>query len=791
MAKPLSLSVHGLVDTLLRSGDLDERVFNRDTMLMGSRIHSAFQKSQGSSYLSEVPLAHLFARPLGEVYLQGRADGIILKDGLATIDEIKSTIAPLEEFFEAQKEWHLGQAKCYALLYLLENGGEKANVRLTYISQRDEGRLVKEFSYSKGELERDIDELLDTYLLREEEWQKHIEKRDESLRKLRFPFPSFRNGQREMAKYVYRTAKEGGYFFLEAPTGIGKSMSALYPALKAYPEAGLSKLFYLTAKGSGREAAENALLLLRKEGLDLRSSTLSSREDACLYKGHECNPDSCPLAKGYYDKLPKAREKAMKELPHLDLAALHSLANEFGLCPFELGLDLSLDSDLIIADYNYLIDPFARLIRYFGPEQDPKDIFCLVDEAHNLPERARHSYSESLSLEELEKALRSLKGYPKRSLKTHLKALKESTESLLSSSDKENEALPSIPDEILDRFERIEDLNKRILTEKQKSGKRKNPLPPLPEEAVEAEKKVYRLLRLNEGSKGLLPYLRKHRDKGGEIGLLCLDPSPYLSETFGRLKGAFFFSATLSPVSFYEECVFGRSDLPYLLLPSPFKKERMKLLLAPMVSLRYKDREKSLEEVAGYLNEFLLGKVGNYFFYFPSFSYLANILPLLHFPDGTDLFIQEAGMKKEEREEALRSFLPSPKHHHVALLVLGGAFSEGIDLPSDRLIGLAIVGIGIPQVGFENESLKEHYREEGKDGFSFAYRNRGMNKVMQALGRLIRSEGDYGAALLIDERYLEESYRSLFRRLYPDYALITKKEDLLPLLLPFFKKHEE
>jgi DNA excision repair protein ERCC-2 len=404
----LSCSVHDLVDFLLRQGDIDNRVYNAETMQMGTKIHASFQEKQGKEYLSEVPLKETFSRKLGTIALEGRADGIIVGGPFPIIDEIKSTVMPLEEFHAQQHAWHFGQAECYALMYCHQEKLDKCGIRLTYISQIDNSKKVVEGVYSLAQIEQDIGELMDRYLSFYTILFEHQDTRDASIAHLPFPYDRFRSGQREMAKYCYAIAKNGGTFYCEAPTGIGKTMSTLYPCLKAFPEGKNEKIFYLTAKSSGRESAYEALSRLYEKGLVARDSLLMAKEKICFTPGAACNPDECPFAKDYYTKLPKIVLEALSSGQRFDPVYIGNLAKKYASCPFELQLDLSLYSDVIICDYNYFFDPLVHLDRFFGPEADASHDLVLVDEAHNLIDRGRDMYSAALSAESCERAKKTL-----------------------------------------------------------------------------------------------------------------------------------------------------------------------------------------------------------------------------------------------------------------------------------------------------------------------------------------------------------------------------------------------
>ena len=771
-----TLSVHELVDFLLRRGDIDNRVYNYETMQMGSKIHSSYQKKQGNSYLSEVALKGTFDRPLGVITLEGRADGIILKGDYPVIDEIKSTVQDLETFYQEQKEWHLGQAKCYALMYAKANKVDEIGISLTYISQNEDKRMIKEFRYSLVELETDVNALLDAYLSFLSVHQNHIEKRNLSIESLSFPFPSFRPGQREMSKYIYGTIKNGGLFYLEAPTGIGKTMSALFPAIKGFEEANIDKIFYLTAKSTGRESAYNALTRLYEKGFVGRDSSLKAKDKMCFLPGSACNPDECPFAKGYYDKIALIREEALSSRERFSSDYVVSLAEKYAVCPFELQLDLSLYSDIIICDYNYLFDPIVHLERYFDTVDSSRNYVALIDESHNLVERGRSMYSSELSLKMVFDAKKSL---------SRIKAtgLKRALTKLISFFEDEDNGEPThlydvFPEELLKRIDAVERAERK--------AQRDAPFR-APGAYRDYSREAHRLSFLAENYRnGAICYMKSDR-YGLAFHLDCLDASPYFSETLSHLSAAVFFSGTLTPVTFYQEAIAGEKESPSLLLPSPFPPENICLTIVPNLSIRYKDRERTYEDVASYLKKFAEKKAGNYFLYFPSYEYLANIREYLSF-ENADVYVQQSKMSEEERTDFLSNFIAEPKKTTIALLVLGGAFGEGVDLLGDRLSGVAIVGIGMPTISFERNLLRTYFDEHDKPGFAYAYLNPGINKVMQALGRLIRSENDRGAALLIDDRYLNREYREIYARLYPNYSVATSPFDLDLILDEFYKE---
>lgn len=776
----LSLSVHQLVDFLLRRGDIDDRIYNQETMQMGSKLHSEIQRKQGKEYLSEYPLSGSIRLPEGEISLQGRADGIIVGGGLPIIDEIKSTVDDLDHFHQEQGPWHEGQALVYAYLYLKERGGEGAIIRLSYLSQRDSSLRKKvERVYTKEQIEEKVEGFARDYLSFFAPVFGHRKARDASAKALSFPYPSFRAGQRELAKYCFGIAKSGGVLFAEAPTGIGKTMSTLFPFAKSFREGRVEKVFYLTAKGTGGIAAYLAAGELGRKGFQGWDSTLYSKEKICFHPGHRCNPEDCPFAKGYYTKVKDVLKEAISTEAHFDFLSVTALSRKYGICPFEFQLDLSLFADIIICDYNYFFDPIVHLKRYFDPEVDQSKFLVLVDEAHNLIERGRGMYSASLSSSAVSLAKKGLKGKKKQALS---KALSKIEKSLLGLKEGDGEeVLPSAPPEV----EKALDAFHNALIKERKEQSSRPDYGPAFQELSREEGRYLRLLR--DFPSPSTRFVASRKGEEVRLSLSCLDASAFLKESLSRVKGAVLFSATLSPISYFSEGIIGEKEAPYLLLPTPFDEAKFHVMIAPKVSVRYKDRGKSYPEVASYLKEFVLAKTGNYFLYFPSYEYLQSIRPFLDFP-GSSILVQGKKMSEEEKKGFLDSFSPNPTSTTVGLLILGGAFSEGIDLVSDRLLGVAIVGVGLPQMNFQNNLIRDYYAQKGGDGFAYAYQNPGLGKVMQALGRVIRSEEDVGAALLIDDRYLRKEARSLLERTHPSYEVVTNPSEVGESLGNFYSK---
>ena len=766
MEKKLLLSVHQLVDFLLRTGDIDNRIYNSATMQEGTLIHAMYQSRQGDNYVSEYNLIETFDVFDFKVTLEGRADGIIDKGNTAIIDEIKSTIVDLNEYYHEQRQWHLGQAKCYALMYAHAKHYDSISIRLTYIHQVDKSTLVKTFDYLTSELEKEIQYLLEEYVEFFTVLFNRKIKRNETAGNIKFPYGKFREGQKELAKYSFGIAQNGGILFAEAPTGIGKTVSTLFPCVKAFANTENEKIFYLTAKNSGKDMAFNTANLLIEKGLEASAIEILAKDKVCFCPGKACNPDECPYAKGYYTKIRKVLVDSIKNRKTFTTEDITDIATHNAICPFELSLDLSLYMDIIICDYNYFFDPIVYLKRFF--DTDASNMVVLVDEAHNLVERGRDMYSASISSFRFEQVKRSLRHFDYKSYK------KAQTKMSKFFSNYKDYPIGDTAIEFFDSGE-IAAMNNYLVA---CANVNKNHHDVVTEEFTDFYLELNKFIKLLDYyDETFALYVSKKDEDDIKINLFCIDPSKHLRSTLNQVKGKVIFSATLSPANYYLDVIGGDKTHPLLNLPSPFNKKHMKVLVAPKISVRYKNRQDTATKVADYIKEFVSHKIGNYFIYVPSYEYLQMLVPLLQSEDY-ELLVQEKDMSEIEKEMFLSCFIDKPKKTMLGVAVLGGAFSEGIDLVGERIIGVAIVGVGIPQICFERDIIRNYFDKTEKKGYEYAYISPGINKVMQALGRVIRSETDRGVALLIDDRYLTKPYQVIFKNMYSNYEVVTSKEDI-------------
>ena len=836
------LAVRQLVEFLLQTGDIDSRFAGFDRANEGARIHRKLQKQAGDGYRPEVFLSGTRDVEGIRYTVEGRADGIFVDGEERTvIDEIKTTGVPLQEITEDLNFCHWAQGMVYAAIYADQNDLSHIDVRLTYYQIDDDKVIYFTRHFVRDALEDFLLGLLKEYApwaRRQLDW---AEKRRASLLDLQFPYDQYRPGQRALAGEVYRACRtgreagKGGFrLFCQAPTGTGKTMSALFPAMKAMGEEKGEKLFYFTARNTARTAAESAVSLLRQvnPGLSFRSVTLTAKEKVCLCRNEAgrpvCLPEVCPFAKGYYNRVKTALADLLDGGGQLDRPAIEAAARRHTVCPFELGLDLSDWCDLIIGDYNYLFDPTVHLRRFF--ELNGDWVF-LIDEAHNLPDRAREMYSASFAKSDITEAKRALlKG--KNSLKRHLiradkelLALRRACEALAprrgSASVTGSETAPPQ----VQQMGLFDDPAGEAAT-----GSESPEAPSLLPEPIYAQDGTVFFKELPPALVrpllGLLPALQDWLEKNSEdpahetlldlyfglhdllrtaeryddhyvtqltahgsdltIRLLCLDPSAFVDDSLGCGRASVLFSATLIPPGYYKN-VLGCGSARAVALESPFPAENLGLYCLPGISTRYRQREASVPAISDALAALAAGKVGNYLAFFPSYAYLRQVYadfsaryPQIH------TIAQESGLDDAGRAAFLEHFSPDPTETLLGFGVLGGVFGEGVDLAGSRLIGCAIVGVGLPQVSPRQEMLRRYFEEKDGSGFDYAYRFPGMNKVLQAAGRVIRTETDRGVVLLLDDRFTQEGYRRLFPRHWAHIQYLSGTDSLRRALDDFW-----
>lgn len=767
-AEIIKISVRNLVEFIFRSGDLDNRVGGRreaDAMQEGSRIHRKIQKQMGSSYTAEVPLSITLPICREDIefllVVEGRADGIIKEEEAVTIDEIKGMYMDLAYLLEPVPV-HKAQAMCYAYIYALQNELEKIGIRMTYCNLETEDKKYFEETLDFADLSQWFERLTEQYA-KWALWQiKWGRKRNESIKAMEFPFP-YREGQKKLVSDVYLTVLRNKRLFIEAPTGVGKTISTVFPSIKAMGEGLVQKLFYLTAKTITRTVAEETKQLLTEKGLLLKAVTITAKDKICILDKADCNPDSCPRAKGHFDRVNEAVFDLLTSEDDISREKILEYAGKHEVCPFEMCLDTATWADMIICDYNYVFDPNVYLKRFFQNEKKNDYVF-LIDEAHNLVDRAREMYSAVLIKEEILQVKRLVKGKDK----TLEKALDTVNNDLLKlkrecDETKEQENVSDLVLHLMHLMSKYED----FLTEhKDFDGK---------DEVLSTYMNIRHFLGIYDVYNDKYITYTDYTEQGEFfIKLLCMDPSDNLKTRLDKVKSAVFFSATLLPIRYYMEQLGGREEDYAVYAPSPFDKENRFIAVGRDVSTKYTKRnEKEYRKIIEYIRVFTESRQGNYMVFFPSYQMLNQIEELSR---GIldNVTVQGSSMTEEEKEGFLNDFTVNPDSTRIAFCVMGGIFSEGIDLKHDRLIGAVIVGAGLPMVCGEKELFRKYYQETRSSGFEYAYLYQGMNKVLQSAGRVIRTTEDKGAILLLEERFLDNRYQELFPREWFPYQVVNK-----------------
>ncbi len=773
----IRISVRKLVEFILRSGNIDNRrvTFSETAMQEGGRIHRMLQRGMGADYQAEVFLRYVYPAGEYDICIEGRADGIITqgiqkKTEIVTIDEIKGTYRDIDKMKGAVSV-HLAQAKCYAYIYGREHGLAQVRVRLTYCNIDTERVRYFHFEYPMEELAEWFEDMIRQYRKWADfrfAWQKL---RTDSIKELSFPFP-YRKGQKELASYVYQTIYHKRKLFLEAPTGVGKTISTLFPAVKALGEKLAQRIFYLTAKTITRTVAEDALGLMRERGLRCKSITLTAKDKICFMEETECNPDYCPYAKGHFDRINEAVYELLTHVDNINREVIEDCARQHRVCPFELGLDVSLFADVVIGDYNYLFDPHVYLKRFFSEGVKEEYIF-LIDEAHNLVDRGREMYSALLRKEDflvLKKAVKDYDGgicYQLDQCNRELLEMKRECEDYVYLDREEAEPFANT----LIRLLRTID---KYLEEHEDS--------PVKKELLEFYFQVsHFMLIFDKLDKAYVIYNQLEPDGGFFMKLLCVDPSKNLRECMARGRSSILFSATLLPIQYYKK-LLGASPEDYeVYAHSVFDSRRQGLFIAEDVTSRYTRRsEEEYLSIASYIHRVTSRREGNYMIFFPSHAFMQKVCEVYedHYLDQSreEYLFQEEAMDEESREAFLAQFSEGKGKTLLGFCVLGGIFSEGIDLKKDRLIGAIIVGTGIPMVCNEREILKGYFEERGDCGFDYAYRYPGMNKVLQAAGRVIRTAEDLGIVVLLDERFCTAPYLKMFPREWTEYEKVSLRK---------------
>ncbi len=752
----IRISVRNLVEFILRKGDIDNRISktaDKEAMQLGSKIHRKIQRQMGSSYHAEVSLKMMLHEEKYDLQVEGRADGIIVEEGV-TIDEIKGVFRDLEQI-EEPIEVHLAQAKCYAYIYGKQENLENISVQMTYCHLETE--QVKRFkeSYLLSELEKWFNNLIGEYKKWAEfqiDWKK---KRNKSIRRIEFPY-EYRKGQKELTTSVYRTILRKKKLFIQAPTGVGKTMATIFPSVKAVGEELGEKIFYLTAKTITRTVVEQAFQLLKKQGLQYKVVTLTAKEKICFCEDKECNPEKCPYAKGHYDRVNQAVYEMITTTDDMSRENIEVYARKYELCPFEMSLDVAVWVDAVVCDYNYVFDPNAHLRRFFADEVKGEYLF-LIDEAHNLVERAREMYSATIYKEEFLEAKRIIKYLDKKLVRKldicnrQLLELKRECETYQVHQSVGHFSI-SMTNLLMEMERFMEECDRAEVKE----------------ELLEFYFHVRTFLNVYDVlDENYTIYTEMEEDGKFKLKLFCVNPALNLQNFLEKGNSTVFFSATFLPIHYYKQLLSTEKDDYAIYVDSPFDIKNREILIGSDVSSKYTKRNVQMyERIASYIIKTLEVKKGNYIAFFPSYQFMENVYEVLErrLSGETVCLLQEKMMTEEKREEFLEEFAKEREGNLLGFCVMGGIFSEGIDLTEEKLVGAFIVGTGLPQICYEREILRQYFEKKNGKGFDYAYLYPGMNKVLQSAGRVIRTETDRGVILLLDERFLQRQCQEIFPR---------------------------
>lgn len=820
--KIIKISVRDLVEFVMRSGDIDSTRSSSkelDAMKKGTKLHKKVQKSMARNYLPEIQLKEETYVDRDDIKftiaIEGRADGIILPDRSKSsdksyreilrdnyIDRTGKNIYNNDDILEFCREtyekeeishyveedrkhviiheikgvlrevntinepisYHRAQAMCYAYIYAKQNKEKIISIRISYYNLESENskhfgeRLTFEY------LEKWFEELMEEYTKWGYYRAKWEEKRNKSIKQLEFPF-EYRPGQHKLVADVYRTIIRDKRLYLEAPTGVGKTISTVFPAVKSLGEEVSEKIFYLTAKTITRTAAENTFRIISDKGTDIKFVTITAKEKICCNEQVSCNPVDCPRAKGHFDRVNDAVFDLINDENDISREVILEYAQRYNVCPFEMCLDVSLWVDVVICDYNYVFDPNVYLRRFFEGDIKQNYIF-LIDEAHNLVERACEMYSAVLVKEDF-LTVKKLIGSHSTKLS---KALEACNKELLKFKRNCDDC------EVIHDFGEIGALIiylMRAITYIDEFTREHNNF-----EHMDTLLDLYFDMRHFVNMYDLIDddyliYIFFDEYNNFKIQLRCMNPSRNLKNQLKKGKSAIFFSATLLPIRYYMGQLGAEEDDYAVYAPSEFDKTKRKIMVANDVSTKYTRRnDREYMKIAKYIEVFTRAKKGNYFVFFPSYSFMEKVYKKMNEDIKNSILLQDSNMTEADKEEYLNKFETEREDIKIGFCVLGGIFSEGIDLKHDRLIGAVIVGTGLPMVCTEREIYRGYYDDVNGNGFAYAYLYAGMNKVLQAAGRVIRTYEDIGQILLLDERLLTRQYQELFPREWFPYDIV-------------------
>jgi Rad3-related DNA helicase len=742
-----TVAVRALCEFTAKQGDLDLRFTPSPTAQEGIAGHAVVAARRGEHYRSEVALEGDF----GLLHVRGRADGYDPDQNL--IEEVKTYRGQFSSIPDNHRHLHWAQLRIYGHLMCVQLDMEQVNLALVYFDIGSQQETVLRETRSRAELAAIFEDHCGRFIAWAEQEMRHRERRNDAMESLRFPHADFRPGQRQLAEAVFRANAGKRCLLAQAPTGIGKTLGTLFPALKAAPKENLDKLVFLAAKTPGRRLALDAAATLKAGGtavgpIALRVLELTARDKACEHPDKACHGDACPLARGFYDRLPAARAAAL-DAPLLDRAALREIGLAHDVCPYYLGSEMARWSDLVVGDYNYWFDGGAML--YAMALNYGWRVSVLADEAHNLVSRARGMYSASLA----RPALRAARAVAPPGLQKALDKVGRAWTDAGKAAPLPYQALDSLPQKLLDSLQNATS----VITEHAAAF-------PVPLEPALQEFyfDALHFLRLAEsfGDHSIVDLTREN-ERDTILAIRNLVPAPFLKPRFELAHSTTLFSATLSPWHYFADLLGMPEDTAWIDVDSPFAASQLRVELARGISTRYQHRRASLVPIADLMAQQYERMPGNYLAFFSSFDYLqqaADTLAQRH--PGIPTWHQARRMNEAERSAFLERFTSESKG--IGFAVLGGAFGEGIDLPGARLIGAFVATLGLPQVNPVNEELRQRLQAMFGAGYDYAYLYPGLQKVVQAAGRVIRTEQDQGVVWLIDDRFARPEVLDLLPR---------------------------
>lgn len=780
--KEIRISAKDIAEILYGSGNITSERVMLSRAQEGIEIHQFWQNQYASTDQKEVFVKTEVTSGDIQMEVTGRIDGIRIIENELVLEEIKSTHMDLDMLEDDTYPAHMVQAKLYAYMYMLEHDLHKIKIILTYIDVEDKEFVQFEKVATMKTMETFFFKVIGQYIEWEKKIYEHEKNRLKSIEGLSFPFSTYRMNQRELMAMVYRNILDKGILYAIAPTGIGKTIATLFSSLKAINQPS-QKIFYATAKNDGKTVALDTVKLLENNGLIAKTCEITAKDKMCLLKERDCDPDVCKYANGYYKRIYKAIDDLYQNESIFSKEIIREYGKKHKVCPFEYSLDISNYSDIILCDYNYVFDPRVHLIRYF--EDHTYQPILLIDEAHNMVSRSREMYSASLfksTFLELKDISKLYKPSPRRELDRILDFFEEVELDLLVDTnfrmkDTPNEALLQHLKRLLNKFDQILASEKKI---------------PFKSRLMDLFFEVFQYVAISEFYNQEYVTLYEKEEQEVIISMKCLNASKFLLSTIKEYSiAATFFSATLDPIHYYKQLITD-SQGEFVKLPSSFKQDHLFLVGVDSVSTRYADREDSIETICQVSKILYESKKGNYILFFPSYQYLNMVFEKLDYDSETvEIIRQTKDMSLTQRSDTIEMFKTASEKTQVGMFVMGGVFGESIDLIGDMLSGVVIVGVGLPQLSNFNNILRSHFDEEFKSGFDFAYTYPGLNKVIQAVGRVIRSETDRGIAILIDDRFNSSKYYSLYPKEWSHLKIINRLDLLKKQLSTFWRKQDD